>query len=447
MGDDKKKGDISERSPAVYSANMKEDMLLDRRLAMLNKMEKQVVTRITAEQRVVLNRFRLRLKRSELQYARLKGDKETEKKLRAKSGYQFNTTLTEEDDMLQKVTSRRINSAPPKMRTKSAPPRPVSFATEAPSPDLPVKVSSQGRMSVPNLRTQPSPPPALGRSRRLSVEDVNENLARQTRIRPATSFELRSRTSSMSTENADAGRPTRPKTSLDQVSSAASDVTSRGDEDSKKASQKKRRHRSESSEEKDSELQEDFDGSILETVRIENNAGEAEKELSSARLKDRRGSGRVTRTEQTRKGKAHNMLSMLTPEEESRPSLLALHLKIAESANFPVRVQNFVKTVIPFTEDRDDAEMVDYYTLRAQEAAKVGRSKNAFIPRDKRPGTPVKQHHWFPTKETKSRSLTLPGLDYEFEKDAELDIDIMKLAWVHERNKYDNIARRGSCTE
>ncbi|CAH1267466.1 Hypp3751 [Branchiostoma lanceolatum] len=437
MGDDKKKGDISERSPAVYSANQKEDMLLDRRLAMLNKMEKQVVTRITAEQRVVLNRFRIRLKRSELQYARLKGDKETEKKLRAKSGYQFNTTLTEEDDMLQKVTSRRISSAPPKMRSKSAPR--LSFA-ETPSPDLPVKVS-HGRMSVPNMRTQPSPPPALGRSRRLSVEDVKENLARQTKIRPATSFELRSRTSSMSTENADASRPPRPKTSLDYASSVASDVTSRGGDDTKKAFQKKRRHRSESSEEKDGEVHEDFDGSILETVRIENNS---EKELSGALLKERR-SSRLTHTEQARKGKAQSMLSMLAPEEESRPSLLALHLRIAESANFPVRVQNFVKTVVPFTEDRDDAEMVDYYTLRAQEAAKVGRSKNIFIPRDKRPGTPVKQHHWFPTKETKSRSLTLPGLDYEFEKDAELDIDIMKVAWAHERNKYDN--RRGSCTE
>ncbi|XP_035681840.1 uncharacterized protein LOC118419528 [Branchiostoma floridae] len=441
MGDDKKKGDISERSPAVYSANKSEDMLLDRRLAMLNKMEKQVVTRITAEQRVVLNRFRIRLKRSELQYARLKGDKETEKRLRAKSGYQFNTTLTEEDDMLQKVTSRRINSAPPKMRSKSAPR--LSFA-EAPSPDLPVKVS-HGRMSVPNMRTQPTPPPALGRSRRLSVEDVNENLARQTRIRPATSFELRSRTSSMSTENADASRPPRPKTSLDYASSVASDATLKGDAETKKASQKKRRHRSESSEEKDGELHEDFDGSILETVRIENNTGEAEKEPSSARLKERRAStGRVTHTEQPRKQK-QSILTMLTPEQESRPSLLALHLKIAESANFPIRVQNFVKTVTPFTEDRDDAEMVDYYTLRAQEAAKVGRSKNMFVPRDKRPSTPVKQHHWFPTKETKSRSLTLPGLDYEFEKDAELDIDIMKLGWVHERNKYDN--RRGSCTE
>ena len=48
-----KSGDVAERSPAVFSANLKEDILLEKQVHVLNRSERSVVHRIKVEQKVM----------------------------------------------------------------------------------------------------------------------------------------------------------------------------------------------------------------------------------------------------------------------------------------------------------------------------------------------------------------------------------------------------------
>ena len=48
-----KAGDVAERSPTVISANLKEDILLEKQLHVLNRSERSVVHRIKVDQKVM----------------------------------------------------------------------------------------------------------------------------------------------------------------------------------------------------------------------------------------------------------------------------------------------------------------------------------------------------------------------------------------------------------
>ncbi|KAK3606397.1 hypothetical protein CHS0354_042042 [Potamilus streckersoni] len=104
-----KLGGVAERSPVVYSANLKEDMLLKKKLHVLNRSEKGVIHRIKVEQKVIFRRFQNKLFRSKLSYAKLLGNKEEGRTLRHKSIGGLNSScLDSEEDygFLEKLERR-----------------------------------------------------------------------------------------------------------------------------------------------------------------------------------------------------------------------------------------------------------------------------------------------------------------------------------------------------
>ena len=66
-----KAGEVAERSPAVISANLKEDMLMRKKVMVLDRSERSVVHQIKVDQKVLSKRFQSRLVRSQLTFARI----------------------------------------------------------------------------------------------------------------------------------------------------------------------------------------------------------------------------------------------------------------------------------------------------------------------------------------------------------------------------------------
>lgn len=80
-----KASDAAERSLTVHYANYKEDIVLKKNLDILNRTEKNIVHSVQIDQKILYKRFQDKLHRSKLAYARMYGDKEKERELRAKN--------------------------------------------------------------------------------------------------------------------------------------------------------------------------------------------------------------------------------------------------------------------------------------------------------------------------------------------------------------------------
>ena len=93
-----KSGDVAERSPAVISANLKEDMLLHKKMVVLNRSEHSMVHQIQVDQKVLYKRFQAKLIRSRLANARLLGQRELQRELRAKNLGGLNTDIVGQCD-------------------------------------------------------------------------------------------------------------------------------------------------------------------------------------------------------------------------------------------------------------------------------------------------------------------------------------------------------------
>ncbi|XP_076467558.1 uncharacterized protein LOC143298565 [Babylonia areolata] len=93
--------DAAERSPAVYFANLKADMLLQKQMQVLKRAERSLVHRIVIDQKILFRRFQAKLRRSKLARARLWGDKDTERQLRARDLHVMNTNCGQEEDDLE----------------------------------------------------------------------------------------------------------------------------------------------------------------------------------------------------------------------------------------------------------------------------------------------------------------------------------------------------------
>ena len=94
---EKKSGLVGEKSHTVYSANWKLDALLEKELHMLDTSKHRVEHRISMDQVVAKKRFQVKLHRSKVFHARMKGDKEMLKKLITKDNYDFHTNTTSVD--------------------------------------------------------------------------------------------------------------------------------------------------------------------------------------------------------------------------------------------------------------------------------------------------------------------------------------------------------------
>lgn len=105
-----KAGDVAERSPAVISANLKEDMLLQKKLVVINRSERSVIHQIKVDQKVMYKRFQARLTCSKLAHARLMGQRELQMQLRAKTLGTLDTDIAGNSDedyaFLEKLEQR-----------------------------------------------------------------------------------------------------------------------------------------------------------------------------------------------------------------------------------------------------------------------------------------------------------------------------------------------------
>lgn len=86
-----KTGENAEKSPSVHYANWKETILLKKQMHVLERSEKNVIHRIKIDQKVLFKRFQDKLYRSKLCEARMHGNKEIERELRAKNLHGLNT--------------------------------------------------------------------------------------------------------------------------------------------------------------------------------------------------------------------------------------------------------------------------------------------------------------------------------------------------------------------
>eukprot|EP00061_Rhincodon_typus_P003444 g20089.t1 len=78
----------------ILSMNWKEEMLLQKRLSLLDSLKRQVADFYSLDQRVAYRRFRGKLWRSELAHARLMGRKELVERLQQVSALpSFHTTV------------------------------------------------------------------------------------------------------------------------------------------------------------------------------------------------------------------------------------------------------------------------------------------------------------------------------------------------------------------
>ncbi|KAL8581009.1 hypothetical protein ACOMHN_048043 [Nucella lapillus] len=101
--------DAAERSPSVYFANLKADMLLQKQRQVIKRAENSLVHRIIIDQKILFRQFQAKLRRSKLARARLWGDKDAERQLRARDLHVMNTNCGQDQydlEFLKKLQKR-----------------------------------------------------------------------------------------------------------------------------------------------------------------------------------------------------------------------------------------------------------------------------------------------------------------------------------------------------
>jgi hypothetical protein len=145
----------SERSASVYTANWKETVELKRTLSDLTRSKKTVEHNMYLDQKLIYKRFQTKVHQSQLFLSRLKGDREMERQLRAKTVQNFNTNCgnnEEEERKLKRILRRATTSRPGATPRPSIPAQTLTFSN---GPGLfrskSVDVLSEGHESGPQV--------------------------------------------------------------------------------------------------------------------------------------------------------------------------------------------------------------------------------------------------------------------------------------------------------
>ncbi|XP_071502096.1 uncharacterized protein [Diadema antillarum] len=145
---EKKSGLVGEKSHMVHSVNWKLDAMLKKELGMLDTSKRRVEHRIAMDQVVAKKRFQVKLHRSKVFHARMKGDTEMLRKLITKDNYDFHTNATsvdvlnkrrEKDLAKKRVLHRQSQDKMMTLRT----PTPAATKPTIEIPDLPGDNGSQ----------------------------------------------------------------------------------------------------------------------------------------------------------------------------------------------------------------------------------------------------------------------------------------------------------------
>ncbi|CAI5772134.1 Hypothetical predicted protein [Podarcis lilfordi] len=114
-----------EKLQLALFCNAKEEILLNRKLRILESMKKQAETSFTLDQRILYNRFSLKLRRSEAAHAKLHGNRDLAKQLSQSLFPNLHTVVTDGSKkavrvILQNEEASRTVSAPCRIQTHLA---------------------------------------------------------------------------------------------------------------------------------------------------------------------------------------------------------------------------------------------------------------------------------------------------------------------------------------
>lgn len=125
MMDERAKFKDGEKSQLASSFNEKEEILLNKQLRILNSMKKQTENSIILDQRILYNRFTLKLRRSEVAHAKLFGDRELVKQLSRSLFPNLHSVVADDSKkaigvLLQNTEASRAISAPCRIQKQQA---------------------------------------------------------------------------------------------------------------------------------------------------------------------------------------------------------------------------------------------------------------------------------------------------------------------------------------
>lgn len=125
MMDEKAKFKNGDKSQLTSSYNEKEEILLNKQLRILNSMKKQAENSIILDQRILYNRFTMKLRKSEVAHAKLIGDRELVKQLSRSLFPNLHSVMTDDSKkaigaLLQNTEVSRAISAPCRIQKQQA---------------------------------------------------------------------------------------------------------------------------------------------------------------------------------------------------------------------------------------------------------------------------------------------------------------------------------------
>ncbi|XP_061164802.1 uncharacterized protein LOC133173783 [Saccostrea echinata] len=361
-----KAGDNAEKSPSVHYANWKEDILLKKQLHVLERSEKNVIHRIKIDQKVLFKRFQDKLYRSKLCEARLHGNKETERELRAKQLHGLNTDFgsAEKDyEFLTKLQNNRKRKDKKQNRQKKPPAIKVTTS----------KVGKNGLIDDVFLEEK-------GLRRRSN--SITEGMtSRSTGITPESSLP-----------------PPKP---LERPSTTGSQPLPRQIEVGVKTLPvQKYIHMNISTKGKSPENKQ-MHAHLDELPKSKTRPHTCRPSLLLQVTQDAPETQRMSETENHRK-KSSSFF-----EDEKKVDIIDLQLKAIKSLNYDDKIKEFVDALSDFVVD--DIEDRDYYTLRLRAAMKE-MSENRY---DTVPGTPEDEYNRH-VGNLELKSLTFKNINLDF---------------------------------
>ncbi|XP_078078537.1 uncharacterized protein LOC144499850 [Mustelus asterias] len=196
-----------ERLKLILSMNWKEVLLLQQRLDLLDSLKRQVADSYTLDQRVLYNRFRTKLRRSELTHARLMGRRELAEQLKVNSFSTFNTTLSDGSEaavrgILQgsapsRVRHRRLEGAQGRRSGGTAASQAIQGGTDSPHGHMPTQrphttTASRSTTLPAKLRPRERPHTTVGQN----VERLGAHQGRRVQLEARGTSEPRDSSSS-----------------------------------------------------------------------------------------------------------------------------------------------------------------------------------------------------------------------------------------------------------
>lgn len=452
-----KTGDVAERSPAVISANLKEDMLLQKKLVVLNRSERSVVHQLKVDQKVLYKRFQAKLIRSKLASARLMGQRDVMRELRASSLGGLNTDIagnSEEDYTFLKMLEQRPCTA-------------TSMSPRLTEPMSKLKSAGKKRVAgdakddkVEESITKPSGRSVSARARyhrQLADNFDIENGACKSReevdidnvkVRPATSSGARVDEEFLKHQNqtrAADGKELEPSANMDYLSTAIENKTDKVDgtqndkySDDETSSDKSNLTEQRGSVQEDSNIiNDDQKANVDDQGSQDVNSPEMNAEVMDSPDAKKQSVAFMDETKDegpkipdiikvTKETTGIDDTSPSTPisprqlsrktnrgadffSEEKKIDLVSLHLQRARSLDYSGHVQRFCEEL----EEMKGCEKqprVDYYAMRLQLSQEQSVSK----PLTQVPGTPEEEYRRS-MGNLMVRSLTVPEVNWNFE--------------------------------